>query len=155
MPEPQQVTSKTVPPPDPLTSDLEDLQQYAVSLFIEKLAISLAFAILSAFIVFVTAMFNDVRFLTAFFRAIVAFFVSGVAAALVSNVLDMQEDYYKMKGEADALSQQASTAEQAALQPEQSQADSSQQNVNNTQNGSEQFTPLNTQNLPNASNRPN
>ena len=151
MPEPQQVKSKTVPPPDPLTSDLEDLQQYAVSLFIEKLAISLAFAILSALIVFVTALFNDIRFLTAFFRAIVAFFVSGIAAALVSNVLDMQEDYYKMKGEADALAQNQNNP---AEQSEQSQAAESAEQNNGEQNGAEQFTPLDAQNLPNANNRP-
>lgn len=145
MPEPQQVTSKTVPPPDPLTSDLEDLQNYAISLFIEKLAISLAFAILSAFIVFFTALFNDVRFMTAFFRAIIAFFISGFAAALVSNVLDMQEDYYKMKGEVDAnlMAAQAQMNEQ------------SQSPENNVQNNNEQFTPLNTQNLPNVNNTSN
>ena len=97
------MADKPLRPPDPLTSDLEDLQEYAVSLFIEKLAISLGFAILSAFIVFITAMIYDARFMTAFFRAIIAFFVSGVAAALVSNVLDMQEDYYKMKSEEQSL----------------------------------------------------
>ena len=146
MPEPQQVTSKTVPPPDPLTSDLEDLQKYAVSLFIEKLAISLAFAILSALIVFVTALFNDIRFMTAFFRAIVAFFVSGVAAALVSNVLDMQEDYYKMKGEAENLVQNQNVS---ADQSEQSQAAEGDE-----QNEADQFTPLDAQKLPNANNQP-
>ena len=142
MPEPQQVTSKTIPPPDPLTSDLEDLQQYAVSLFIEKLAISLGFAILSAFIVFITAMFYDVRFLTACFRALVAFFVSGVAAALVSNVLDMQEDYYKMKGEAAIAAQTPpQTQEENSANPEQPEQ------TNSTDN--EQFKPLNEQGLPN------
>ena len=142
MPEPQQVTSKTISPPDPLTSDLEDLQQYAVSLFIEKLAISLGFAILSAFIVFITAMFYDVRFLTACFRALVAFFVSGVAAALVSNVLDMQEDYYKMKGEAAIAAQTPpQTQEENSANPEQPEQ------TNSTDN--EQFKPLNEQGLPN------
>lgn len=151
MPEPQQVTSKTVPPPNPLASDLEDLQQYAVSLFIEKLAISLGFAILSAFIVFVTAMFNDVRFMTAFFRAILAFFVSGIAAALVSNVLDMQEDYYKLRGEADAAMAKSPPAqtEQSELPVEPNkQSNPSQDNV-------EQFKPLNEQNLPNVNNSQN
>ena len=145
MPEPQQVTTKTVPPPDPLTSDLEDLQNYAISLFIEKLAISLAFAILSAFIVFFTALFNDVRFMTAFFRAIIAFFVSGIAAALVSNVLDMQEDYYKMKGEVDAnlMAAQAQMNEQS--QP-------NEENKQNAQQENSQFTPMNAQNLPNVNN---
>lgn len=153
MPEPQQVTSKTVPPPDPLTSDLEDLQNYAISLFIEKLAISLAFAILSAIIVFFTALFNDVRFMTAFFRAIIAFFVSGVAAALVSNVLDMQEDYYKMKGEvtANLMAAQSQLDEQS-----QSSEDSNQNNPqDNSQKNNEQFTPLNAQNLPNVNNTSN
>ena len=154
MPEPQQVTSKTVPPPDPLTSDLEDLQQYAVSLFIEKLAISLAFAMLSAFIVFVTAMFNDVRFMTAFFRAILAFFVSGVAAALVSNVLDMQEDYYKMKREADNAAAQANQISQNQETSLNSTTENSAQGnqTNSSQNNSEQFKPLNEQNLPNVNN---
>ena len=151
MPEPQQVTSKTVPPPDPLTSDLEDLQQYAVNLFIEKLAISLAFAMLSAFIVFVTAMFNDVRFMTAFFRAILAFFVSGIAAALVSNVLDMQEDYYKMKKEADNAAAQIAQQPQADLS-NQTNESIAQDNQNSPQNGTEQFKPLSEQNLPNVNN---
>ena len=143
MPEPQQVTSKTVPPPDPLTSDLEDLQNYAINLFIEKLAISLAFAILSAIIVFFTALFNDVRFMTAFFRAIIAFFVSGVAAALVSNVLDMQEDYYKMKGEAAASAQ-------APPETSQETTDNSEQtNPDDTEN----FKPLNENSLPNVNNK--
>ena len=140
MPEPQQVTSKTVPPPNPLASDLEDLQNYAVNLFIEKLAISLGFAILSAFIVFITALIYDVRFMTAFFRAIVAFFVSGLAAALVSNVLDMQEDYYKLRGAADALEAQAAAQEaQSQQSPEQ----------DSSQGTPDQFQPLNEQNLPN------
>ena len=140
MPEPQQVTSKTVPPPNPLVSDLEDLQNYAVNLFIEKLAISLGFAILSAFIVFITALIYDVRFMTAFFRAIVAFFVSGLAAALVSNVLDMQEDYYKLRGAADALEAQAAAQEaQSQQSPEQ----------DSSQGTPDQFQPLNEQNLPN------
>ena len=146
MPEPQQVTSKTVPPPDPLTSDLEDLQQYAVSLFIEKLAISLGFAILSAFIVFVTALFYDVRFMTAFFRAIVAFFVSGVAAALVSNVLDMQEDYYKMKGEAAAA---------ASMQVPPENQETTSDNPEQTDTSEEQFKPLDENNLPNVNNSGN
>ena len=149
MPEPQQVTSKTIPPPDPLTSDLEDLQQYAVSLFIEKLAISLAFAMLSAFIVFVTAMFNDVRFMTAFFRAIFAFFVSGVAAALVSNVLDMQEDYYKLRGAADA----AEAAQAAQMEQENSTVENSgktDENSDSLQDNAGQFTPFNENNLPNV-----
>ncbi|MBR1396785.1 MAG: hypothetical protein IJ563_04555 [Selenomonadaceae bacterium] len=141
MPEPSQVTSKTVPPPNPLASDLEDLQQYAVSLFIEKLAISLAFAILSAFIVFVTAMFNDVRFMTAFFRAIFAFFISGVAAALVSNVLDMQEDYYKMKN-----------GEVNTVNPNNIPSENSQQNINDTDEQAEGFKPLDEQSLPNVNN---
>lgn len=140
MPEPQQVTSKTVPPPNPLASDLEDLQNYAVNLFIEKLAISLGFAILSAFIVLITALIYDVRFMTAFFRAIVAFFVSGLAAALVSNVLDMQEDYYKLRGAADALEAQAAAQEAQSQQlPEQ----------DSSQGTPDQFQPLNEQNLPN------
>ena len=143
MPEPQQVTSKTVPPPNPLVSDLEDLQNYAVNLFIEKLAISLGFAILSAFIVFITALIYDVRFMTAFFRAIVAFFVSGLAAALVSNVLDMQEDYYKLRGAADALEAQAAAQEaQSQQSPEQ----------DSSQGTPDQFQPLNEQNLPNIKN---
>lgn len=146
MPEPQQVTSKTVLPPDPLTSDLEDLQQYAVSLFVEKLAISLGFAILSALIVFITALIYDVRFLTACFRAVVAFFISGVAAALVSNVLDMQEDYYKMKGEAAASAQ-------APPETSQETTDNSEQtNPDDTEN----FKPLNENSLPNVKNdKPN
>ena len=146
MPEPQ-VTSKTIQPPDPLTSDLEDLQQYAVSLFIEKLAISLAFAILSALIVFVTALFNDIRFLTAFFRAIVAFFVSGVAAALVSNVLDMQEDYYKMKSEAAA--QMPSETPQENV----NETSDNTEQTNSTDNG--QFKPLDGNSLPNINNNSN
>ena len=143
MPEPQQVTSKTVLPPDPLTSDLEDLQQYAVSLFVEKLAISLGFAILSALIVFITALVYDVRFLTACFRTVVAFFVSGFAAALVSNVLDMQEDYYKMKGEAALSAMQTQTSD-----------NSEQTDTNNAAvtTDTEQFTPLNGNNLPNINN---
>lgn len=145
MPEPQQVTSKTVTPPDPLTSDLEDLQKYAVSLFIEKLAISLAFAILSAFIVFCTALFNDVRFMTAFIRAIIAFFVSGIAAALISNVLDMQEDYYKMKGEVDANLMAAQTQMNEQSHP-------IEENEQNNQQENSQFTPMNAQNLPNVNN---
>ena len=144
MPEPQQVTSKTVLPPDPLTSDLEDLQQYAVSLFVEKLAISLGFAILSAFIVFVTALFHDVRFLTACFRTVIAFFVSGVAAALVSNVLDMQEDYYKLKGEAEIAATREPLADQA--QP----SDNSEQTAATA--GTEIFKPLDGNNLPNINN---
>ena len=143
MPEPQQVTSKTVLPPDPLTSDLEDLQQYAVSLFVEKLAISLGFAILSALVVFITALVYDVRFLTACFRAVVAFFISGVAAALVSNVLDMQEDYYKMKGEAAVLAQ-------APPKDHQETSDDSEQT--NPNDGTEQFKPLNENSLPNINN---
>ena len=146
MPEPQQVTSKTVLPPDPLMSDLEDLQQYAVSLFIEKLAISLGFAILSAFIVFVTALVYDVRFLTACFRAVIAFFVSGIAAALVSNVLDMQEDYYKMKGEAVAAAQMSSEVQQDI---QETPTDSEQINSNDN---TEQFKPLNENSLPNINN---
>ena len=146
MPEPQQVTSKTVLPPDPLMSDLEDLQQYAVSLFIEKLAISLGFAILSAFIVFVTALVYDVRFLTACFRAVIAFFVSGIAAALISNVLDMQEDYYKMKGEAVAAAQMSSEVQQDI---QETPTDSEQINSNDN---TEQFKPLNENSLPNINN---
>ena len=146
MPEPQQVTSKTVLPPDPLTSDLEDLQQYAVSLFVEKLAISLGFAMLSALIVFITALIYDVRFLTACFRAVVAFFVSGVAAALVSNVLDMQEDYYKMKGEAIALAQASPKDHQ-----ETSNTSDDSEQINPDDN-TEQFKPLNENNLPNVNN---
>ena len=144
MPEPQQVTSKTVLPPDPLTSDLEDLQQYAVSLFVEKLAISLGFAILSALVVFITALVYDVRFLTACFRAVVAFFISGVAAALVSNVLDMQEDYYKMKGEAAILAQ---------APPEEHQETSDDSEQTNPNDGTEQFKPLNENSLPNVNNK--
>ena len=152
MPEPQQVTSKTVQPPNPLASDLEDLQNYAVNLFIEKLAISLGFAILSAFIVFITALVYDVRFMTAFFRAIVAFFVSGFAAALVSNVLDMQEDYYKLRGQADALEAQA--LEQFPQSEQEQQEQTSEENIeqDNSQNDSEDFKPLNEQNLPNINN---
>ena len=142
MPEPQQVTSKTVLPPDPLTSDLEDLQQYAVSLFIEKLAISLAFAILSAFIVFVTALIYDVRFLTACFRAVIAFFVSGVAAALISNVLDMQEDYYKMKGEAAASISNNDQTTSSEMPESYEQGEQ--------KNSTENFKPLNELNLPNV-----
>ena len=147
MPEPQQVTSKTVPLPNPLASDLEDLQDYAVNLFIEKLAISLGFAMLSAFIVFVSAMFNDVRFMTAFFRSIIAFFVSGVAAALISNVLDMQEDYYKMKSAEIAVA-----AEQAAQDNQNDQVNQNQQNADDSQNSSDQFKPFDKQNLPNLNN---
>ena len=146
MPEPQQVTSKTVLPPDPLTSDLEDLQQYAVSLFVEKLAISLGFAILSALIVFITALIYDVRFLTACFRAVIAFFVSGVAAALVSNVLDMQEDYYKMKGEVAASAQVLSEAPQATS--EETTSDDSEQT-----NNADTFKPLDGNSLPNVNNK--
>ena len=145
MPEPQQVTSKTILPPDPLKSDLEDLQQYAVSLFIEKLAISLGFAILSALIVFITALIYDVRFLTACFRALVAFFVSGVAAALISNVLDMQEDYYKMKGEAEALAQ-------APPETPQETSDNSEQTNSNNPDNTEQFKAFDENNLPNIKN---
>ena len=148
MTEPQQVTNKTVQPPNPLDSDLEDIKQYAVNLFVEKLALSLGFAILSALIVFITALVYDVRFMTAFLRAIFAFFVSGFAAALVSNVLDMQEDYYKLRGEADAALAQA-----AAGQVENPANDQqNQQQQNDQQNQAGQFTPLNAQNLPNAGN---
>ena len=154
MPEPQQVTSKTVIPPNPLASDLEDLQNYAVNLFIEKLALSLGFAILSALIVFITALVYDVRFMTAFFRAIVAFFVSGVAAALVSNVLDMQEDYYKLRGQADALEAQALNSQSEQGQSEQTTEENVEQDnsQSNPQNNSEQFKPLNEQSLPNIKN---
>jgi len=145
MPEPQQVTSKTISPPDPLKSDLEDLQQYAVSLFIEKLAISLGFAILSALIVFITALIYDVRFLTACFRALVAFFVSGVAAALISNVLDMQEDYYKMKGEAAALAQ-------ASPETPQETSDNSEQTTSDDSDNTEQFKAFDENSLPNIKN---
>ena len=151
MPEPQQVTNKTVQPPNPLDSDLEDIQQYAVNLFVEKLALSLGFAILSALIVFITALVYDVRFMTAFLRAIFAFFVSGFAAALVSNVLDMQEDYYKLRGEADAALAQAAAGQ--VENPANDQQNQQQQNdQQNQQNQSGQFTPLNAQNLPNAGN---
>lgn len=116
MPQPDQVSNSTVKPPDPLNSDLDDLQQYAVSLFIEKLALSLGFAILSAFIVFLTALFCDARFFTAFLRSIAAFFVAGFSAALVSNVLDMQQDYYKLKEAGDALQDAASQQENPDFQ---------------------------------------
>ena len=144
MPEPQQVTAKTVQPPNPLSSDLEDLQNYAVNLFVEKLAISLAFAILSAFIVFITALIYDVRFMTAFMRGIIAFFVSGFAAALVSNVLDMQEDYYKLKS---VESQMINTEEQTT------QAEDNDQTDEQNQTNSEQFKPLDKQSLPNVNNK--
>ena len=143
MPEPQQVTSKTVQPPNPLSSDLKDLQNYAVSLFVEKLAISLAFAILSAFIVFITALIYDVRFMTAFMRGIIAFFVSGFAAALVSNVLDMQEDYYKLK----SVESQMISAEQTI------QTEGNDQSNEQNQTDSEQFKPLDKQSLPNVNNK--
>ena len=139
MPEPQQVTSKTVPLPNPLASDLEDLQDYAVNLFIEKLAISLGFAILSAFIVFVTAMFNDVRFMTAFLRSIIA-----------SNVLDMQEDYYKMKNGEISIPANQSANTQADQSDQTEQTNS--QSADAAQGNSEQFKPLDQQNLPNVKN---
>ncbi len=147
MPEPQ-VTSKIVTPPDLLNPDLEDIQKYAVNLFIEKLAISLGFAILSALIVLITAFFSDIRFLTACFRAVTAFFVAGISAALVSNVLDLQQSYFEKKENPNIDEQinqvvQTDTTVQAAAQ-----------NLEN-ENNSEGFAPLDAQNLPNINQKTN
>ena len=152
MPEPQ-VTSKTIKPPDLLNPDLEDIQKYAVNLFIEKLAISLGFAILSALIVLITALFNDIRFMTAFFRAITAFFVAGITAALISNVLDMQQDYFnKDNPNLDQVIQSDTTVQ--ATNINQNQNDETNQKNQSSQNNDEKnnsggFSPLNAQSLPN------
>lgn len=111
MPEPQ-VTSKIIKPPDLLNPDIEQLQEYAVNLFIEKLTISLGYAILSALIVFITALCNDIRFMVAFIRAVTAFFVSGVAAALITNVLDMQQEYFSNKKSQTYTTQTYTTAKE-------------------------------------------
>lgn len=61
---------------------------------LEKLVLILGFALLSAFIVFVTGFSYDLKFMTIFSRSIKAFFFAGLAAFIAVGVLSIQEKYF-------------------------------------------------------------